>query len=543
MNTHADKTQEKTSQSAANAGSQKQGSEESLFQFVDNRPEAVTQRKLQEMANSSPQVSQLKAFQEMANSSPRAKQATQLQKMADNYTAQQQQPIQKKENNTGLPDNLKSGIEKLSGYSMDDVKVHRNSDKPAQLQAHAYAQGTDIHLGPGQEKHLPHEAWHVVQQKQGRVRPDFQSNEIAINSNPALEKDLNPGILPVQRLKIDENPVVATRPGISKSTHLKGGNKGEIFILERAAEKLVAKFQNEEPIEALMGTEIMKAVGAESPSVREATNEDIRNIGSGINQGLLTKDLSYEQKKDFIKEKNAKKYFLLMEYASGSTIKAVKNDSPLQLIKVLEQPSFREGLGKIIAADVFAGNPDRMFARWTLGGVVGWYHEENLFIDISDVDNAKAVAIDNAFNPRVTKAIRASKPFGLHIGGTGVQFGSVAAAHKDTLSMEAGLIYDFILQSIQWIHPDNSDVTEAIKEAEGKRGAFAAAIAQAGTEAMTLLLKDAEKWLTSEHLPEDPESKMKIYFAERIAYLRAIQKSNGEVGNFARLAEETIKTR
>jgi len=49
--------------------------------------------------------------------------------------------------------------------------VHYNSDKPAQLQAHAYAQGTDIHLASGQEKHLPHEAWHVVQQKQGRVKP------------------------------------------------------------------------------------------------------------------------------------------------------------------------------------------------------------------------------------------------------------------------------------------------------------------------------------------------------------------------------------
>jgi hypothetical protein len=64
-----------------------------------------------------------------------------------------------------LPDNLKTGMENLSGYSMDDVKVHRNSDKPAS-QARAYAQGTDMHLGSDQEKHLPHEAWHVVQQKQ-----------------------------------------------------------------------------------------------------------------------------------------------------------------------------------------------------------------------------------------------------------------------------------------------------------------------------------------------------------------------------------------
>ncbi len=77
-------------------------------------------------------------------------------------------------NNTGLPDTLKTGMEGLSGLSLDDVKVHYNSPKPAAIQAHAYAQGTDIHMAPGQEKHLPHEAWHVVQQKQGRVRPTMQ---------------------------------------------------------------------------------------------------------------------------------------------------------------------------------------------------------------------------------------------------------------------------------------------------------------------------------------------------------------------------------
>ena len=83
-------------------------------------------------------------------------------------------PAKKKENKTGLPDNLKSGIESLSGMSMDDVKIHYNSANPAQLNAEAYAQGTDIHIAPGQEKHLPHEAWHVAQQKQGRVQPTMQ---------------------------------------------------------------------------------------------------------------------------------------------------------------------------------------------------------------------------------------------------------------------------------------------------------------------------------------------------------------------------------
>jgi hypothetical protein len=96
---------------------------------------------------------------------------------------------QSKPNNTGLPTQLKSGVENLSGFSLDDVKVHYNSDKPAQLQAHAYAQGTDIHVASGQEKHLPHEAWHVVQQKQGRVQPTTQLKAFNINDDAGLEKE------------------------------------------------------------------------------------------------------------------------------------------------------------------------------------------------------------------------------------------------------------------------------------------------------------------------------------------------------------------
>ncbi|MEO0444121.1 MAG: DUF4157 domain-containing protein, partial [Pseudomonadota bacterium] len=85
---------------------------------------------------------------------------------------------------------LKTAIENFSGFAMDDVKVHYNSNKPAQLQAHAYAQGSDIYLGPGQEQHLPHEAWHVVQQKQGRVKPTLQlKNKTTINHSDTLEKE------------------------------------------------------------------------------------------------------------------------------------------------------------------------------------------------------------------------------------------------------------------------------------------------------------------------------------------------------------------
>ena len=105
-------------------------------------------------------------------------------------TIQKVEPPKNTSKQNGLPGNLKSGIEQLSGYSMDDVKVHYNSSQPAQLQAHAYAQGKDIHIAPGQEKHLPHEAWHVAQQKQGRVKPTLQMKTgVPVNDDAGLENE------------------------------------------------------------------------------------------------------------------------------------------------------------------------------------------------------------------------------------------------------------------------------------------------------------------------------------------------------------------
>lgn len=90
-------------------------------------------------------------------------------------------------NRTGLPDGLKTGIESLSGYSLDNVRVHYNSEKPSQFHAQAYTKGEEIHVAPGQEQCIPHEAWHVVQQLQGRVRPTGVVNNTAVNDDPVLE--------------------------------------------------------------------------------------------------------------------------------------------------------------------------------------------------------------------------------------------------------------------------------------------------------------------------------------------------------------------
>ncbi|WP_374538825.1 eCIS core domain-containing protein [Chitinimonas taiwanensis] len=118
-------------------------------------------------------------WQQQIDASPR--QQAQQQRLAQ---------LQAAAHPNGLPAPLQQGLEALSGLAMHDVRVHRNSDKPAQLQAHAYAQGRDIYLAPGQERHLAHEAWHIVQQKQGRVSATRQMPAgVGVNDDPGLEQE------------------------------------------------------------------------------------------------------------------------------------------------------------------------------------------------------------------------------------------------------------------------------------------------------------------------------------------------------------------
>lgn len=108
---------------------------------------------------------------------------------------EKKKPVQAKtsEGSTGggLPTQLKENMESMSGMDLSDVTVNYNSPKPKEMGALAYAQGNQIEIGPGQEKHLPHEAWHTVQQKQGRVQPNaqIQAKGLPLNNDLGLEKE------------------------------------------------------------------------------------------------------------------------------------------------------------------------------------------------------------------------------------------------------------------------------------------------------------------------------------------------------------------
>ena len=149
-------------------------------------------------------------------------------------------PVQRSASGEALPSNLQNGVEKLSGQNMSDVSVHKNSDKPAQLNAHAYAQGTDIHLGPGQEKHLPHEAWHVAQQKQGRVEPTKQlKSSVPINDDDALENEAD--VMGQKALEVGDQPdegasAKDSSGGDSNSAQLKSKESSGFSSLQKAAD-------------------------------------------------------------------------------------------------------------------------------------------------------------------------------------------------------------------------------------------------------------------------------------------------------------------
>ena len=172
--------------------------------------------------------------------SPQVQAATQFQTKVSQHIAATTPPapVQRKAAPAnGLPAPLKSGVEQLSGISLDHVRVHYNSPRPAQLQAHAYAQGSDIHLAPGQEKHLPHEAWHVVQQAQGRVKPTLQMKSgVPVNDDRGLEREADR--MGARALQVRAQ---AHAPGALRQPE-------EADVVQRIAVQISLKEKKEEPV-------------------------------------------------------------------------------------------------------------------------------------------------------------------------------------------------------------------------------------------------------------------------------------------------------
>lgn len=185
---------EKVYQEKTNRTIQQKRNGEGALGMVDNRPQGQALQRMGEEEDEALQGKFAQPIQreEEDEDALQGKFEQPIQREEDEDEVLQgkfETPVQMKKNETGMPDHLKAGIEDLSGFSMDDVRVHYNSDKPATVQALAYTQGTDIHVAPGQEQHLPHEAWHVAQQMAGRVEPTTEVGGMPVNDNADLERE------------------------------------------------------------------------------------------------------------------------------------------------------------------------------------------------------------------------------------------------------------------------------------------------------------------------------------------------------------------
>ncbi len=196
-----------------------------------------------------------------------------------------------KKNETGLPDNLKNGIENLSGMDISDVRVRRNSSEPAKVGAHAYAQGKEIHLAPGQERHLPHEAWHVVQQAQGRVKPTTSVAGRPVNDDKSLEKEADVmGAKAMQRMVSLDLPLQDSGCNCpnclqGKFTGTKSSDTGNVIqrlndmTAEAANEEAVGSVEKEKGGSALLSGWGSYIAGHAGHKFSDDTHEKINDIG------------------------------------------------------------------------------------------------------------------------------------------------------------------------------------------------------------------------------------------------------------------------
>ncbi|MBE9535334.1 MAG: DUF4157 domain-containing protein [Proteobacteria bacterium] len=167
-------------------------------------------------------------FESVQGQSPEKEKLLQGKFTPSETTAQLQVDVSEPENRSGMPHSLKAGLEALSGMNLSGIRVHNNSPKPTQLNALAYTQGQDIHVGPGQEKHLPHEGWHAVQQMQGRVKPTMQAKGVSINDDAGLEREADVVGAKALQMKQAEQATIGSSQQGSPSLRQEVETKGEL---------------------------------------------------------------------------------------------------------------------------------------------------------------------------------------------------------------------------------------------------------------------------------------------------------------------------
>jgi hypothetical protein len=308
-------------------------------------------------------------------------------------------------------------------------------------------------------------------------------------------------------MNLQEDVIV---PGtLEKIVALTGGQKGKPFILENTAgEKVVVKFQKENPADALAGSHILAKAEVRTPKIRLLKPDELPVLSAAVE---TLRDRFGTVVYAYAEAQRQFQHALVMDFVEGaSTLKDLRKGTLIEFLTVICDAEFQRELGKIIAADAFAGNFDRMYALRAGNNVVGWYHEQNTLIS-----NGKPVAIDNGFNPYVFDKIA---PWGQYVGNAGFQTMSLASAEKGLAKIEAGALFDKFMESALSDHPDEHS---HIDVAKGRKQAFIEQVSHTATETMKQLLKRGQHW-KGQFTNQGIEEKVLGKFSRRKKILRML---------------------
>jgi hypothetical protein len=287
-------------------------------------------------------------------------------------------------------------------------------------------------------------------------------------------------------MKLNEQPI---QPGIlDRVLKFGDGKKSDVFgLVNTDKEKLVVKFQNEAPVEALAGTGILKRAGVTTPETRVASKDDIANLEAAVKSVQQQFPTEWEQ---FEMAKPKWKYVLLMEWAEGITLKKARTEQLDEFLRVLGDATFQTQLGRMAAADAFAGNHDRMFGiKMGVNAVEGFYNEGNVYIGATS-----AVAIDNAFRPGLLPpTLMKNFPWGYK--NNYFQFGSCASASPSHVAQEAELIFEVFLTTAEANHTGKTEAIDAITKArQDYKGSFIQNFTQGALATIKSLLGHGQQW-------------------------------------------------
>ena len=134
-----------------------------------------------------------------------------------------------------LASHTRSAMEQRFGENFDNVRVHSDgaaADASRSIRAHAFTTGRDIYFGQGRyephsvsgQKLLAHELTHVLQQRQGVVKPGLKS--LTANAqNDDFEREAEQAEAHVDR---EEHGVHARIPSASRSAHAGTGGSHSV---------------------------------------------------------------------------------------------------------------------------------------------------------------------------------------------------------------------------------------------------------------------------------------------------------------------------